>query len=234
MKITNLINKLPWHPTKKWGTRTVSKIKKIIVHQELGEAEIENVNNYHIKKNHISADGCPHFCYHYGIRKDGEVVQANELTHVTWHCANQNTVSVGIMLVGNFNGTGYDLGTSEPTKEQIKSLEELVKYLQDQLKLTNQDIYGHYHFGKPACPGHTLQKWVEAKRANVVTSQPEVVKSITEIQKRLAKLGYPVGKADGVMGIKTLAGIRAFQGDHGLTVDGVVGPMTWKKLLEVS
>ena len=138
------------------------------------------------------------------------------------------------MLVGNFNGTGYELGTSEPTKEQIKSLEELVKYLQDQLKLTNQDIYGHYHFGKPACPGHTLQKWVEARRAKVVTSQPEVVKSIAEIQKRLAKLGYPVGAADGNMGIKTLAGIRAFQGDHGLTVDGVAGPMTWKKLLEVS
>ena len=36
---------------------------------------------------------------------------------------------------------------------------------------------------------------------------------------------------DGVFGPKTLAAVRKFQQDKGITVDGIVGPVTWSKLL---
>ncbi|WP_421765157.1 N-acetylmuramoyl-L-alanine amidase [Ekhidna sp.] len=233
-EIQNMISILPWHPTRRWGTRQLSSINKIVIHQELGEADVEAVNNYHIKPNHISSKGCPHLCYHYAIRKNGEIIQANELSSITWHCKGQNTEAVGIMAVGNFNGPGYDMGTSEPTKEQIKSFDFLVDYLIKSLNLTNQDVYGHYHFGKPACPGHTLQKYVEKKRENLAEVDTKVTKSVKEVQKRLNQLGLGAGAEDGIHGIKTLAAIRRFQAAEGLQVDGIVGPKTWSRLLALT
>jgi N-acetyl-anhydromuramyl-L-alanine amidase AmpD len=236
MNIVNLTNELPWHPTRRWATRELNKVNKIIIHQELGESDIEGVNNYHINPNHISPKGCPHFCYHYGIRKNGEIVQANELSSVTWHTKGQNLAGVGIMLVGNFKGSGHDLGTSEPTEEEMKSLDELVNYLLNAFKLTKQDVFGHYHFGKPACPGDVIQQWIENFRndLNIERKLENVTKTVAEVQKRLNKLGYTCGEIDNIMGIKTQGAIRNFQADSQLIVDGIVGPQTWTKLLVLS
>lgn len=236
MKIVNLTAELPWHETRRWATRELNRVNKIIVHQELGEGTIENVNTYHVKPNHISPRGCPHFCYHYGIRKNGEIVQANELSHITWHTKGQNAVAVGIMLVGNFAGPGHDLGTSEPSQEQLKSLEELVDHLKNSFGLTNQDVFGHYHFGKPACPGYVVQEWIEKYR-NDLSARPapaNVEKSVREIQKRLNDLGYSAGRVDGIPGVRTMSAVRRFQADNRLVVDGIVGPQTWSKLLELT
>lgn len=43
-------------------------------------------------------------------------------------------------------------------------------------------------------------------------------------------LGLPV---DGIFGANTEAAVRAAQKTHSLTVDGVVGPKTWKALAGV-
>ncbi|HWQ51020.1 MAG TPA: spore cortex-lytic enzyme [Terriglobales bacterium] len=53
---------------------------------------------------------------------------------------------------------------------------------------------------------------------------------VTQVQKKLAALGYGVGAADGVFGSKTLAAVKQFQRDRGLTADGIVGPQTLKAL----
>lgn len=42
------------------------------------------------------------------------------------------------------------------------------------------------------------------------------------------------GGADGIFGANTVAAVRRFQGDHGLAVDGHVGPRTWTALLQAS
>ena len=232
--ITNLIEQLPWHPNRRWSKRSLNRIDKIIVHQELGEGTVEQVNNYHITApNHISSKGCPHICYHYCIRKDGEVVQANDLSSITWHCKGENSTAIGIMLVGNFNGPGYSLGTSEPTEAQKTSLKGLVDHLLSGFSLTKQDVYGHYHFGKPECPGYTIQEWVEATRNEIIETiaANNIPMETKEVQKRLNQLGYGVGKVDGIHGIRTASAIRKFQTDSGLHVDGVVGPSTWKTLI---
>ncbi len=236
MEIKNLTSQLEWHPTRRWASRQLSNINKIVIHQELGEGSIESVNQYHIKANHISPQGCPHFCYHYGIRKNGEVVQANELSNITWHVKGENSVSIGIMLVGNFKGVGNEVSASEPTTEQIASLNELCEYLLAAFKLSNQDLYGHYHFGKPVCPGFTVQAWIEDKR-NTITDIPQIntiEKTTAEIQKRLNQLGYEAGPVDGIKGIKTINAIRKFQYDNKLMVDGVVGPQTWKAIIKLT
>ena len=51
------------------------------------------------------------------------------------------------------------------------------------------------------------------------------------LQQRLIYLGYvEVGQADGVFGAKTDQAVRHFQTLNDLTVDGIVGPMTWEVL----
>lgn len=50
--------------------------------------------------------------------------------------------------------------------------------------------------------------------------------AVRELQLALASLGYDVGPIDGIFGPKTDAAVRAFQADAGITVDGLVGPIT--------
>jgi peptidoglycan hydrolase-like protein with peptidoglycan-binding domain len=62
----------------------------------------------------------------------------------------------------------------------------------------------------------------------------EIEKTVSEFQKRLYKLGYEIGEIDGIQGIKTISAIRKFQLDNQLTIDGVVGPQTWKNLISLT
>jgi GH25 family lysozyme M1 (1,4-beta-N-acetylmuramidase)/peptidoglycan hydrolase-like protein with peptidoglycan-binding domain len=55
--------------------------------------------------------------------------------------------------------------------------------------------------------------------------------AVSRLQQLLTAKGDSTGGVDGVFGAKTLAAVRAFQGSHGLSVDGVVGPHTWAALL---
>jgi len=48
---------------------------------------------------------------------------------------------------------------------------------------------------------------------------------IATYQSQLAALGYEVA-VDGVRGLQTIAALKLFQRDHGLTADGIVGPVT--------
>lgn len=50
------------------------------------------------------------------------------------------------------------------------------------------------------------------------------------IQSRLKDLGYYTGPIDGYLGGYTIPAVKAFQRDYGLTVDGIVGPITLKSL----
>ena len=56
---------------------------------------------------------------------------------------------------------------------------------------------------------------------------------VTELQERLLELGYDAGRADGILGPETEAGLRAFQRDYGLTADGTCGPATLRALRQL-
>lgn len=55
---------------------------------------------------------------------------------------------------------------------------------------------------------------------------------VKEIQKALKAKGYYKIAIDGDFGKGTLAAVKNFQKDTGLTVDGIVGPDTWKHLFK--
>ncbi len=55
--------------------------------------------------------------------------------------------------------------------------------------------------------------------------------TIKQIQKALCGAGHHVGVIDGIFGVMTDEAVRNFQKEHGLTVDGIVGPATLAKLV---
>jgi peptidoglycan hydrolase-like protein with peptidoglycan-binding domain len=50
---------------------------------------------------------------------------------------------------------------------------------------------------------------------------------VRRAQKRMSLVGYDVGGVDGRYGTKTQAAVKKVQQQHGIGVDGVVGPQTW-------
>lgn len=55
---------------------------------------------------------------------------------------------------------------------------------------------------------------------------------VADVQTRLKELGYNPGPADGIFGRMTEEAVIRFQRDHGLTPDGVVGPITYNALFQ--
>lgn len=53
---------------------------------------------------------------------------------------------------------------------------------------------------------------------------------VTYLQQRLVANGYYVGEIDGDFGRKTENAVKAYQEEHGLKVDGIVGVKTWASL----
>jgi N-acetyl-anhydromuramyl-L-alanine amidase AmpD len=236
----NLINKLDWHPNKIWGQRPITDINKIIIHQSLSDGKIENINRYIISPgNHISTNGCPHIPYHIAINKDGEILICNNFDDRTWHTKGVNRVSLGVCVLGNFIGTGYNKG-HEPTEKQLLNLELLIEYLLDKLSLTSKSVYGHYHFGKPACPGKSCSEIVEAFRTDKRFDEERHsifnrLDSIKDIQEALMKINVnwlTVYGADGIMGEETKKAIVQFQTNMQIPITGLADEITRAEIIK--
>jgi peptidoglycan hydrolase-like protein with peptidoglycan-binding domain len=56
--------------------------------------------------------------------------------------------------------------------------------------------------------------------------------AVRELQIALQETGNNSGAIDGVFGAQTEAAVKAFQQARGITVDGIVGPITWRNIDE--
>ena len=56
---------------------------------------------------------------------------------------------------------------------------------------------------------------------------------VRRLQELLLELGYDAGRADGILGPETEAGLRSFQRDYGLNADGTCGPATLRALKQL-
>ena len=84
----------------------------------------------------------------------------------------------------------------------------------------------------------TWAKLYDATPVNVtpVTTQPMIRTgsrgdAVRKLQELLNAKGYTCGSVDGIFGSKTYAAVLAFQKANGLAADGIVGPLTWGKLV---
>lgn len=219
------VETLPVHATKKWSKRDISKLKGMVVHQSLEEYRRASGNaKYHVGPNHISEEGLPGLSYTFFVEESGKVICANHIEDKTYsqgyggRPGDENEEFVSVCVGGNFSGPGYQ-GTQEPSDEQLTSVQRLWNGLALIFDWTNGGLYGHYHFGKPSCPGDILTKTISDIR-------PRGFSSMVERQKVLQKLGYYKGDVDGIWGPASKAALVEFQRTAGLIPDGAWGDKT--------
>ena len=92
------------------------------------------------------------------------------------------------------------------------------------------------HWGVPACVDSTIPTPTPEPTPTPPT-EPTLKRGskgpyVVDMQTKLSKLGYDLGPCgiDGDFGRATEKAVKAFQGDHGLKVDGICGPATWAAL----
>jgi N-acetylmuramoyl-L-alanine amidase len=177
--------------------------------------------------------------YNWFVDKDGSKYQLRPIWAVGAHTIGWNSKSIGICAEGN-----YETETSMP-EIQLESIAEIIDYCNNYYK-TVLSLYGHKQKWPTACPGKNfpLNRIAELSFHYAgLTTLPysgRPLKYISEnhmkgtdvrsVQQRLNNLGYNSGPTDGIFGIKTLFAVKAFQKAKGISVDGIVGPITWNKL----
>ena len=78
----------------------------------------------------------------------------------------------------------------------------------------------------PEYPGMTLQQGISGENVRRIQT------ALNNISAQYPSI--PLLVEDGIFGTATTTAVRAFQRQFGLTVDGIVGVLTWNKLFEVS
>ncbi|MGP0565836.1 MULTISPECIES: peptidoglycan recognition protein family protein [unclassified Nitrospina] len=225
---------------KKWKRRDPEALQGMVWHQELGWGSIEAVARYHTgPDSHLHAGGVESIAYTFAIRKNGQVVLCNDLDRAPWsqgyagRKGDENAEFLSVMFEGFFQGTGVDdPSAGHPNDRQLLSGLILWKICQDLWKWKAGDLYGHFLFGKPACPGDTLQTVVEAVRFNAPKKRKRKFTTVRQRQQGLKDCGFYKAKVDGLWGPGSRAALIAFQKECGLAADGLWGPNTEAALLE--
>lgn len=244
-KPVDLRLELPRNPNHQWKVRDVSKIKGLVWHQELGWGTVEAVANYHASKHNFQNPGIgvQSISYTWAIRRDGQIVLCNGFSAKPWshgtrdRVGDENAEFMSVMFEGHFNGTGHTApDAGEPTQEQMLAALLLWRVCAVAWGWDHLDLYGHYHFGKPACPGYTPQAVIEAFRLCPPDGWGEAddtpmhllnLESIEGRQSALIDLKYlPDGSDDGIWGPVSKGALIQFQARNSLVADGAWGKQT--------
>lgn len=164
----NIIDKTHQYlaPKRSWNQRSVSNIKKIVVHHSAtphGRFPSDHDLMQYIKKLHTSK-GWPGLSYHYVISDIGIIYKTNNHEDITWHDS-VNYNSLGIMVNGYFHPDYNDV----PNKRQLSALKWLLDKLCTQhpeFPADQNDVYGHRDIKPTACPGNNLYPFVTQYRLN--------------------------------------------------------------------
>lgn len=151
VQLTDLIARYR-HPCRH---RVDGQITRIVVHHDAGVAPtkkskvLPRFDAYALQHDQVGG-----FPYHYPIDPWGEVYKCRATTDVTSHVRNQNTPSLGVMLMGCFHPIPSLPHGQLPTDAQYKSLEALLAELVDRLPNVHE-ILPHRKVpgSRTACPG---------------------------------------------------------------------------------
>lgn len=105
MKILDVTKFLPKHPSKRYKTRNVHEIDRIVIHHSATQTGTPKAfANYHVKNRNWPGIG-----YTYVIMPDGLIFQTNADRTISYHASGANRSSIGICLVGNFDQQSLEL-----------------------------------------------------------------------------------------------------------------------------
>ena len=110
-------------------------------------------------------------------------------------------------------------------------------------KYTGKNAHNHHvHFSVLAQFKNDAAPWrFDFSGAGVPAPDENYVAPMSTLRRSAARsetvrvmqkaLGFDIKQADGYFGPATEKALRSFQSEHGLSPDGVCGPLTWEKLL---
>src|SRR5690606_8417670 len=127
--------------TKTYKSRKTSNNLYITIHHTAGseKATLESIAKFHVEKR-----GWPAIAYHIAINQDGDIHFLNDIEQLTYHDSGENTTSIGVVLVGNFEEI-------EPSDKMMASVKLVVDALCQTLNITH--IRGHKDTSPTLCPG---------------------------------------------------------------------------------
>jgi len=221
VKPIDLSGSLIKHPTKKYKTRKLSKINKIVVHctdrnwtiLQLNHYDVEGflkLSNGDIEVNHIDPSGLPGITYHDVFMMDGKIYHTLPYEEVSWHAGGYNTGSVAVSLMYPVkNSFGYP---QSPSEGSIKALQCHLGKLCLRFGLTPDRVFGHrelkgtgWFFNsqgskrlRKTCPGMAVD--LDLLRTNVATYM-QIVLQIS---------GYYVDLIDGDFGKRSRAALESY------------------------
>lgn len=130
--------------------------------------------------------------------------------------------------IKEINGNRAIIDKDESGKLSINSPID-VKYLSK--VVTKDEPADAIIVSKPATTKDYIEPTEECNVVLNVLKQNVYGNQVKRIQQLLTLDGYDCGGVDGMLGAKTINAIKKFQQDNGLTVDGVIGAETWRRIL---
>ena len=129
--------------TKSYKFRPIDAVLDITIHHTAGDVDddVDAIAKFHVKKR-----GWPGIAYHVAVDQDGKVFLLNPLEKRTYHDSGENTNSIGIVLIGNFEEIA-------PSKEMIKTVTHLIDLFCMHPDLNIGEIRGHKDTSPTLCPG---------------------------------------------------------------------------------
>ena len=157
------------------------KINQIIVHctatrpdwweKKTVNEQVKEVTRWHLDR------GFSDIGYHFLVSRSGEVVQGRPVEKSGAHAKGHNSDSIGIALFGGFGSDADDLATDHFTPLQLAAAYDLIRKLQDQYSIKNENVIGHNRISTKACPGFRVQKWLSGMKLSEATAKkPERTK----------------------------------------------------------
>lgn len=86
-------------------------------------------------------------------------------------------------------------------------------------------------------PAYLTPRWVHVDDRWVASGYPTIRRGskgpyVCVAQDALTTLGYNTGGLDGIFGANTQNAVRQYQSRKGISIDGIIGPVTWRNLME--
>jgi hypothetical protein len=144
----------------------------------------------------------------------------------------ENVHLIAVLIMGGYTGPGFKGFAAAPSAHQLHNLELVTHWLQHIFGYGNEGIFGHYHFGKAACPGDWGIAWIDDKRVGCKS-----IDAIADWQKALLRWDsdcLPKYGADGDWGNESRAALRKFQRAHGIQVSGFQDDFSELMLMRVT
>lgn len=143
VKPVDISKELPRHPKKRYKTRALSSVKRVILHTTDMNVSILQLANYDIGPNHISKTGCPAITYSDVVMPNGTIFHTLPYQEIAWHVGKHNDDTIGIAMMYLVTDPKTKKDTYAPSSTQLKATYVALGRACLQLNISPVNIFGH-------------------------------------------------------------------------------------------